>query len=95
MRFFLGLFDGAKFPNMMGWFDKCKAAIPNYEKIDGEGAAQLGGLYKWKVSTESEIKIKSEPIGVTEGNMETYPVNEERDKVVSLIWVFENNGRRL
>merc|ERR1712080_8233 len=42
-----GLFDGAKFPNLLGWFDKCKAAIPNYEKMNKEAATQLD-FYKSK-----------------------------------------------
>merc|ERR1712080_657853 len=41
-----GLFDASKFPNLLGWFDKCKAAIPNYEKMNGEGTTMFGNCYK-------------------------------------------------
>jgi len=44
-----GLLDGDKFPNIVTWFNKMKNLIPNYEKMDGEGAAMFGGFYKSKV----------------------------------------------
>ena len=44
-------FDLSSFnPELNDWFEKCKAAIPNYEKADGEGAAAFGGWYKSKAA---------------------------------------------
>jgi len=42
--------DMCPYGNLEPWFEKCKAAIPNYEKANGEGAAAFGGFYKSKVS---------------------------------------------
>jgi len=39
-------------PELNDWFEKCKAAIPNYEKADGEGAAAFGGWYKSQVAAK-------------------------------------------
>ena len=33
-------------PAVNDWFEKCKAAIPNYEKANGEGAAGFGAWFK-------------------------------------------------
>ncbi len=55
-------------PELNDWFEKCKAAIPNYEKADGEGAAAFGGWYKSQVAAKKSAwsglgaKIKNIPI---------------------------------
>jgi len=45
-----GVVDLSEFSNAEAWFGKCCALVPNYEKINGEGAAAFGGFYKSKVS---------------------------------------------
>ena len=39
-------------PEVNDWFEKCKAAIPNFEKANGEGAAAFGGWYKSQVAAK-------------------------------------------
>ena len=34
------------------WMEKCKAAIPNYEKANGEGATSFGDWYKSQVAAK-------------------------------------------
>ena len=34
------------------WLEKCKAAIPNYEKANGEGATSFGDWYKSQVAAK-------------------------------------------
>ena len=45
-----GVVNLSEFSNAEAWFGKCCALVPNYEKINGEGAAAFGGFYKSKVS---------------------------------------------
>merc|ERR1712241_1533006 len=35
-----------RFKEVMGWVEKMKGEIPNYEKANGEGAAGFGGWFK-------------------------------------------------
>jgi len=34
------------YTNIETWFNKCVKLIPNYEKVNGEGADEFGGYYK-------------------------------------------------
>ena len=45
-----GVVDLSEFSNAEAWFGKCCALVPNYEKVNGEGAEAFGGFYKSKVS---------------------------------------------
>ena len=38
--------DLSKYKELNGWFERVKALVPNYEKVNGEGAAMFGGWYK-------------------------------------------------
>jgi len=40
--------DLSEYKNAEAWLEKCKALIPNYEKANGEGAAQFGDWFKTK-----------------------------------------------
>jgi hypothetical protein len=33
-------------PELIDWFERCKAHIPNYGKASGEGAVWIGRLFK-------------------------------------------------
>jgi len=41
--------DFSAYPNVEAWFEKCIAAIPNYEKANGEGAEAFAAFYKSKL----------------------------------------------
>ena len=43
-----GIIDLSKYSNVEQWYFKCKKLIPNYEKANGEGAAEFGRLFKSK-----------------------------------------------
>jgi hypothetical protein len=44
-------FDLTKFgPELNLWLEKCKAHIPNYEKVGGKGAALIGQSYKDRIA---------------------------------------------
>lgn len=39
-----------KYPRLQLWFDRCKAAFPDYEEINEKGAKMLGGFMKSKIT---------------------------------------------
>jgi len=43
-----GFVDLSKFPNTEEWYEKCVGLIPNFEKANGAGAAEMGDYYKNK-----------------------------------------------
>ncbi len=45
-----GLVDLSPYPELTTWFDKVKKEIPNYEKVNGVGAAKIGVFYKEKAA---------------------------------------------
>jgi len=42
----VGHFDLTPFPEIKAWFEKVKAEIPDYEEVNGKGAADMGKWYK-------------------------------------------------
>jgi len=45
-----GAFELDKYGDLVAWAAKMKAAVPNYEKANGEGATGFGGFYKSKAA---------------------------------------------
>ena len=41
----VGHFDLSPFPEIQAWFEKVKAEIPDYEEVNGKGAADMGKWY--------------------------------------------------
>ena len=40
-----------RYPKIRIYFDKMKEQIPNYDEVDGEGAAQFGAWSRDKIAT--------------------------------------------
>ncbi len=53
-------FDLTKFgPELVDWFEKCKALIPNYEKANGEGTALIGQSFKDHIAAHRFVSVSS------------------------------------
>ena len=39
-----------KYPRLQAWFDRCRAAFPDYEEINEKGARMLGAFMKSKMT---------------------------------------------
>lgn len=46
----VGGIDLTTYTNIKAWFEKCVKLIPNYEKVNGEGATAFGNIYNSKSS---------------------------------------------
>jgi len=44
----VGGIDFSDYPNIEAWYEKCIKLVPNYVKVNGEGATAFGGWYKSK-----------------------------------------------
>ena len=41
----VGHFDLSGYPTIKAWFEKVKGEIPDYEEVNGKGAADMGKWY--------------------------------------------------
>ena len=41
-----GMMDLTPYDQLPAWLERVKAAVPNYQKADGEGAEKFGVFYK-------------------------------------------------
>ncbi len=42
--------DLSQFKDLESWFERVKAAVPNYEKANGEGVKGFAGFYREKLA---------------------------------------------
>ena len=61
----VGHFDLSPFPEIQAWFEKVKAEIPDYEEVNGKGAADMGKWYatvtgkKWRIAMKYHYLFSS------------------------------------
>ncbi len=45
-----GLVDTSTYTALPAWVDRVKAAIPNYQKLNADGVAEFGKIFKEKLA---------------------------------------------